>query len=168
MRLVKENAPSSETVSALHSASVCVQASLNHRAALEPQGLRLLKVLLVLLQPYMDEVLELNFKRARKLVFDFSGNNDIMPLSPHLASPLSTFAITSDGLLVDNDTRFIFKVKGIVDQLTSLVILHFGGNILTRILQLFYQYMDELIKALPEPSEDDSVSLMSEMMRVPS
>ncbi|GJT56716.1 exocyst complex component EXO84C [Tanacetum coccineum] len=115
VRLVKENAPSSETVSALHSASVCVQASLNHRAALEPQGLRLLKVLLVLLQPYMDEVLELNFKRARKLVFDFSGNNDIMPLSPHLASPLSTFAITSDGLLVDNDTRFIFKVKVLME-----------------------------------------------------
>ncbi|GKC56311.1 tRNase Z TRZ3, mitochondrial [Tanacetum coccineum] len=67
VRLVKENAPSSETVSALHSASVCVQASLNHCAALEPQGLRLSKVLLVLLQPYMDEVLELNFRRARKL-----------------------------------------------------------------------------------------------------
>ncbi|GJR33517.1 exocyst complex component EXO84C [Tanacetum coccineum] len=112
VRLVKENAPSSETVSALHSASVCVQASLNHCAALEPQGLRLSKVLLVLLQPYMDEVLELNFRRARKLVFDFFFlNNDIMPLSPHLASPLSTFAITSDGLLVDSGTRFIFKVK---------------------------------------------------------
>ncbi|GJW67537.1 exocyst complex component EXO84C, partial [Tanacetum coccineum] len=106
VRLVKENAPSSETVSALHSASVCVQASLNHCAALEPQGLKLSKVLLVLLQPYMEEVLELNFRRARKLVFDFSGNDDIMPLSPRLASPLSTFAITSDGLLVDSGTRY--------------------------------------------------------------
>lgn len=162
VRLVKENAPSSETVSALHSASVCVQASLNHCVALEPQGLKLSKVLLVLLQPYMEEVLELNFRRARKLVFDFSGNDDIMPLSPRLASPLSTFAITSDGLLVDSGTRFIFMVKGIVDQLTSLVILHFGGNILTRILQLFDQYMDELIKALPEPSEDDSLMELKE------
>ena len=53
-------------------------------------------------------------------------------------------------------------MQGIVDQLTSLVILHFGGNILTRILQLFDQYMDELIKALPEPSEDDSLMELKE------
>lgn len=111
VRLVKENAPSSETVSALHAASICVQASLNHCSALELQGLKLSKVLLVLLQPYIEEVLELNFRRARKLVFDFSGNDEILPLSPRLSSPLSTFAITSDGLLVDSGTRFIFMLK---------------------------------------------------------
>ncbi|KAK1441280.1 hypothetical protein QVD17_07126 [Tagetes erecta] len=162
VRLVKENAPSSETVSALRAASICVQASLNHCSALESQGLKLSKVLLVLLQPYIEEVLELNFRRARKLVFDLSGNDEILPLSPRLASPLSTFAISSDGLLVDSGTRFIFMVKDIVDQLTRLVILHFGGNVLTRILQLFDQYMDELIKALPEPSEDDSLVELKE------
>lgn len=111
VRLVKENAPSSETVSALRAASICVQASLNHCSALESQGLKLSKVLLVLLQPYIEEVLELNFRRARKLVFDLSGNDEILPLSPRLASPLSTFAISSDGLLVDSGTRFIFMVK---------------------------------------------------------
>ncbi|GKA25216.1 exocyst complex component EXO84C, partial [Tanacetum coccineum] len=46
-------------------------------------------------------------------------------------------------------------LESIVDQLTSVVILHFGGNILTRILQLFDQYMNGVIKALREPSEDD-------------
>lgn len=111
VKLVKENAPSSETVSALHAASVCVQASLNHCSVLESQGLKLSKVLLVLLEPYIEEVLELNFRRARKLVFDFSGNDEMLPLSPRLASPLSTFAISSDGMLVDSGTRFIFMVK---------------------------------------------------------
>ncbi|KAI3491982.1 hypothetical protein L1887_43619 [Cichorium endivia] len=162
VRLVKENAPSSETVSALHAASVCVQASLNHCSVLESQGLKLTKVLLVLLEPYIEEVLELNFRRARKLVFDFMGNDEMLPLSPRLASPLSTFAISSDGMLVDSGTRFIFMVKDIVEQLTRLVILHFGGSILTRILKLFDQYMDELIKALPEPSEDDSLVELKE------
>ncbi|KAI7733199.1 hypothetical protein M8C21_006163 [Ambrosia artemisiifolia] len=90
----EENAPSSETVSALRAASICVQASLNHCSALESQGLKL--------------------------------------------------------------------SKDIVDQLTRLVILHFGGNVLARILQLFDQYMDELIKALPEPSEDDSLVELKE------
>lgn len=55
-----------------------------------------------------------------------------------------------------------FTGQDIVDQLTRLVILHFGGNVLTRILQLFDQYMDELIKALPEPSEDDSLVELKE------
>ncbi|KAL4572724.1 hypothetical protein LXL04_019507 [Taraxacum kok-saghyz] len=162
VKLVKENAPSSETVSALHTASVCVQASLNHCSVLESQGLKLSKVLLVLLEPYIEEVLELNFRRARKLVFDFSGNDEMLPLSPRLASPLSTFSISSDGMLVDSGTRFVFMVKDIVEQLTRLVILHFGGNILTRILKLFDQYMDELIKALPEPSEDDNLVELKE------
>nr|XP_043617501.1 exocyst complex component EXO84C [Erigeron canadensis] len=162
VRLVKENAPSSETVSALRAASVCVQASLNHCSALESQGLKLSKVLLVLLQPYIEEVLELNFRRARKLVFDFSGNDEVLPLSPRLASPLSTFSISSDGLLVDSGTRFIFMLKDIVEQLTNLVILYFGGNVLPRILQLFDQYIDELIKALPEPTEDDSLVELKE------
>nr|KAJ0197177.1 hypothetical protein LSAT_V11C700352190 [Lactuca sativa] len=145
VKLVKENAPSSETVLALHAASVCFQAML-----------KLSKVPLVLLEPYIEE----NFRRARKLVFDFSGNDEMFPLSPRLASPLSTFAISSDGMLVDSGTRFIFM--DIVEQLTRLVILHFGGNILTRILKLFDQYMDELIKALPEPSEDDIVPFNAE------
>ncbi|XP_052622928.1 exocyst complex component EXO84C-like [Lactuca sativa] len=86
----------------------------------------------------------------------------MLPLSPRLASPLSTFAISSDGMLVESGTRFIFMVKDIVEQLTRLVILHFGGNILTRILKLFDQYMDEIIKALPEPSEDDSLVELKE------
>ncbi|KAL7586233.1 hypothetical protein Lser_V15G40771 [Lactuca serriola] len=86
----------------------------------------------------------------------------MLPLSPRLASPLSTFAISSDGMLVESGTRFIFMVKDIVEQLTRLVILHFGGNILTRILNFFDQYMDEIIKALPEPSEDDSLVELKE------
>ncbi|KAL7588658.1 hypothetical protein Lser_V15G35668 [Lactuca serriola] len=90
----------------------------------------------------------------------------MLPLSPRLASPLSTFAISSDGMLVDSGTRFIFMVKDIVEKLTCLVILHFGGNILTRILKLFDQYMDELIKALPEPSEDDNLVELKEAVPV--
>lgn len=64
--LVKENAASSETVSALRAASICVQASLNYCSMLESQGMKLSKLLLVLLRPYIEEVLELNFRRARR------------------------------------------------------------------------------------------------------
>lgn len=162
VRLVKENAPSSETVSALRAASICVQASLNHSSMLESQGLKLSKLLLVLLRPYIEEVLELNFRRARKVVLDFSANDESLPLSPRFASPLSTFATSSDSVLVDSGLRFIFMVNDIVEQLTHLVILHFGGNILMRISELFDKYMDALIKALPGPSEDDSLAELKE------
>ncbi|KAL6502213.1 hypothetical protein OROHE_024806 [Orobanche hederae] len=162
IRLVKENAPPSETYSALRAASVCVQASLNHCTALETQDLKLTKLLLVLLQPYIEEVLELNFRRARKVVLDLDGGEDSMPLSPRFASPLSTFATSSDRMLVDCGMRFIFVVKEIVDQLTRLVILHFGGNILTRIAQLFDKYVEVLIKSLTGPTEDDNLTELKE------
>ncbi|KAI5667819.1 hypothetical protein M9H77_17672 [Catharanthus roseus] len=156
VRLVKEHAPPSDTASALHAASVCVQASLNHCSALESQGLNLSKLLLVLLRPYIEEVLELNFRRARKAILDFSGNDESIPLSPRFASPLSTFATSSDSLLVESGMRFIFITKDIVEQLTYLFIQHFGGNILIRISQLFDNYVDALIKALPGSTDDDN------------
>ncbi|KAL2494066.1 Exocyst complex component EXO84C [Forsythia ovata] len=161
-RLVKENAPSSETASALRAASVCVQASLNHCSTLSSQGLQLSKLLLVLLQPYVEEVLELNFRRARRVVLDLLGGDESTPLSPRFASPLSTFATSSDTMLVDCGMRFVFVVKEIVEQLTHLVILHFGGNILMRIAQLFDKYVDFLIKALTGPSEDDNLTELKE------
>ncbi|CAK9187156.1 unnamed protein product [Ilex paraguariensis] len=158
VRLAKENAPPSDTVAALRAASICVQASLNHCFLLELQGLKFSKLLLVLLQPYIEEVLELNFRYARRVVLDFSGNDESLTLSPRFASPLSTFAASSDSVLVDSGMRFIFIVKDIVEQLTSLVIFHFGGNILTRISQLFDKYVEALIKALHGPSEDDGLA----------
>ncbi|THG22414.1 hypothetical protein TEA_021446 [Camellia sinensis var. sinensis] len=162
VRLVKENAPPSDTIFALHAASICVQASLSHCSALESQGLRLSKLLLVLLRPYIEEVLELNFRRARRVVLDIAGTDESLQLSPRFASPLSIFATSCDSLLIHSGMRFIFVAKDIVEQLTPLVILHFGGNILTRISQLFDKYADALIRALPGPSEDDNLTELKE------
>lgn len=162
VRLVKENAPPSDTIFALHAASICVQASLSHCSALESQGLKLSKLLLVLLRPYIEEVLELNFRRARRVVLDIAGTDESLQLSPRFASPLSIFATSCDSLLIHSGMRFIFVAKDIVEQLTPLVILHFGGNVLTRISQLFDKYVDALIRALPGPSEDDNLTELKE------
>jgi hypothetical protein len=43
-----------------------------------------------------------------------------------------------------------------------MAILHFGGNVLGRILQLFDKYMDALIKSLPGPSDDDNLPELKE------
>ncbi|KAI8010559.1 Exocyst complex component EXO84C [Camellia lanceoleosa] len=162
VRLVKENAPPSDTIFALHAASICVQASLSHCSALESQGLKLSKLLLVLLRPYIEEVLELNFRRARRVVLDIAGTDESLQLSPRFASPLSIFATSCDSLLIHSGMRFIFVAKDIVEQLTPLVIFHFGGNVLTRISQLFDKYVDALIRALPGPSEDDNLTELKE------
>ncbi|KAA8544781.1 hypothetical protein F0562_019515 [Nyssa sinensis] len=114
--------------------------------------------------PYIEEVLELNFRRARKVVLDFAENDESLPLSPRFASPLSSFATSSASVLIHGGMRFISVVKDIVEQLTPLVILHFGGNVLTRISQLFDKYVDALIKALPGPLEDDNLAELKEVI----
>lgn len=78
VRLVKENSPLLETASALRSASVCIQASLSHCGILEKQQkvLKFSKVVLVLLTPYMEEILDLNFRRARRRVVEMGRDGD--------------------------------------------------------------------------------------------
>lgn len=164
VRSVKENAPSSETASALGAASICVQASLSYSLMLEKQGLKLSKLILVLLRPFIEEVLELNFRRARKFVLDLVVADECMSFSPRFAPPLSAFTTSSEGVLVDSGIRFMCIVEDILEQLTPLTILHFGGNILSRIEQLFNKYMDALIKALPESSDDDNLTELKEFV----
>ena len=110
VRLVKDNAPSSEAVSALRAASICVQDSLNYCSMLESQGLKLSKLLLVLLRPYIEEVLESNFRRARKAVFDSMEVDENLALSPHFLSSLSAFATSSDSVLVDSGMNFLYII----------------------------------------------------------
>lgn len=45
-----------------------------------------------------------------------------------------------------------------MEQLTPLTILHLGGSILPKIVELFTIYMNVLIKALSCPSEDDNIT----------
>lgn len=108
VRVVKENAPSSETVSALRAASIGIQASLNYCSILESQGLKLSKLLLVLLRPSIEEVLESNFRRARRVVLDMA---ECCPLSPQFASSLSAIASSSNSMLVESGMRFMHIVE---------------------------------------------------------
>ncbi|XP_047330329.1 exocyst complex component EXO84C [Impatiens glandulifera] len=165
VRLVKENAPLSETVYALRAASICIQASLTHCSTLESQGIKLSELLLVLFKSYIEEIFELNFRRARKTVLTFDSTEDpeSLSLSPRFAYSLSSFALSSGNSTIDSGMRFIFTVKELVEQLTPQVILHFGGNILTRISQLFDKYVDALIKALAGPSEDENLLELKEI-----
>jgi hypothetical protein len=57
---------------------------------------------------------------------------------------------------------YLYKIQEILEQLTPMAILHFGGNVLGRILQLFDKYMDALIKSLPGPSDDDNLPELKE------
>ncbi|ESQ35841.1 hypothetical protein EUTSA_v10006875mg [Eutrema salsugineum] len=157
MRLVKENAAPSETVSALRAASVCLQDCLNYCKVLEPQGLILSKLFLVLFRPYVEEVLELNFRRARRVIFDLTETDEGLESSSEFVAVLSEFAIASDTTMTDCSIRFMQIVQDILEQLTHLVVLHFGESVLTRILQLYDKYIDFLIKALPGHADEDGL-----------
>lgn len=107
VRLVKENSPSSETLSALRAASIGIQASLNYCSMLESQGLKMSKLLLVLLRPSVEEVLESNFRRARRVVLGLTESDECFPLSPQFASSLSAIVTSSNSMLVDSGMRFM-------------------------------------------------------------
>lgn len=111
VRLVKEKAPLSEKVSALRAASILVESSLNYSLALESLGLNLSKLVLVLLRPFVEEVLELNFRRAKKAVIDLVEHEDCMPFSPRYASQLAAFSPSSDNMLVGSGIRFMCIVE---------------------------------------------------------
>uniref|UniRef100_A0A1J3E938 Exocyst complex component EXO84C n=1 Tax=Noccaea caerulescens TaxID=107243 RepID=A0A1J3E938_NOCCA len=157
VRLVKENASPSETVSALRAASVCLQDCLNYCKVLERQGLILSKLFLVLFRPYVEEALELNFRRARRVVFDLNETDEALEPSSDFVAVLSEFAIASDTTMTDCSIRFMQIVQDILEQLTHLVVLHFGESVLTRILQLYDKYIDFLIKALPGHADEDGL-----------
>ncbi|CAN8294478.1 unnamed protein product [Cochlearia groenlandica] len=157
VRLVKENASPSETVFALRAASVCLQECLNYCKVLEPQGLFLSKLFLVLFRPYVEEVLELNFRRARRVIFDLTETDESLESSSNFVAVLSEFAIASDTTMTDCSIRFMQIVQEILEQLTHLVVSHFGESVLTRILQLYDKYIDYLIKALPGHADEDGL-----------
>lgn len=155
-RLVKENSPLPESVSALRAACICIQTSLSHCSFLESYGLKVSKLLMVLLRPYIEEVLELNFRRVRRKIVEAASNDDILLLTPQEGSPLSG-AVAPNIMLTSSGKKFMSVVNDILDQVTPMTIVHFGGAILNKFLQLFDRYVETLIKVLPGPSEDDTL-----------
>lgn len=111
VRLVKENSPPTETVSALRGASNGIQASLNYCSMLESQGLKMSKLLLVLLRPSIEEILESNFRRARRVVLGLTESDEGFPLSPQFASSLSAIVTSSSSILVDSGMRFMLIIE---------------------------------------------------------
>lgn len=119
-RLVKENSPLPESVSALRAACICIQTSLFHCSSLESYGLKFSKLLMVLLRPYIEEVLELNFRRVRRKIVDAARNDDILLLTPHEGSLLSG-VVAANVMLTSSGKKFM----SIVNVSSPLLILLF-------------------------------------------
>uniref|UniRef100_A0A7N1A6I1 Uncharacterized protein n=1 Tax=Kalanchoe fedtschenkoi TaxID=63787 RepID=A0A7N1A6I1_KALFE len=126
---------------------------------MESQGLKLCKLLLVLLRPYIEEVLELNFRRARRVLLGMDENDESSLVLPCFL-PLLSACAPADSSLVESGMRFMYIINGILEQLTPLGISHFGASILTRVSQLFDKYVDDLIKSFSGISEDDTLAEM--------
>lgn len=106
VHLVKQHAPALETSSALRTASICFQASLTHCALVESQGLKFSTLLVARLQPYIEDVLEMNYKRARKLVLDLAEDEDTVPLIHQYGFQDSDMA-ASDIALTNSGKKFM-------------------------------------------------------------
>lgn len=106
VHLVKQYAPALETSSALRTASICFQASLTHCALVESQGLKFSTLLVARLQPYIEDVLEMNYKRARKMVFDLAEDEDTVPLIHQYGFQDSDMSV-SDIALTNSGKKFM-------------------------------------------------------------
>ncbi|KAL5197512.1 hypothetical protein ABZP36_001024 [Zizania latifolia] len=155
-RLVKENSPLPESASALRSACICIQTSLTHCSYLESHGLKFSNLLMVLLHPYVEEVLDLNFRRLRRKIVDSAKNVDILLPTSQEGSRLSSASAPSI-MLTSSGKKFMSIVNDVLDQVTPMTIVHFGGTILNKFAQLFDKYVETLIKVLPGASEDDNL-----------
>ncbi|XP_042471321.1 exocyst complex component EXO84C-like isoform X2 [Zingiber officinale] len=156
VRLVKENSDSPETAMALRSTCICIQACLSHCSLLEPQGLKFSKLIMVLLFPYLEEVLDMNFRRARRRILDLTKDDNLEFLSSQLDLPVS-IATPSGFMFSGIGKKFMTIVEDILDQLTPTVISQFGRHVLNKLLQLFDKFIEAVIKTLPGPSEDDNL-----------
>ncbi|XP_020581440.1 exocyst complex component EXO84C isoform X2 [Phalaenopsis equestris] len=156
VRLVRENLPPSETYSALRSVSICVDAGLRHCSILETKGLKFSKLLMVLLRPQIEEILDMNFRRVRRKIAELV-NNDEMEFSPLQPRPPTTIVASSNIMFISSGRSLMCQVEEMLGQLTPKFILYYGGTILNKLLQLFDKYVDVVIKALPGTSEDDNV-----------
>ncbi|XP_074583758.1 exocyst complex component EXO84C [Curcuma longa] len=156
VHLVKENSASPETAAALRSTCICIQASLSHCSLLEPQGLKFSKLIMVLLFPYLEEVLDMNFRRARRRILDLTKDDNLELISSQLDLPVSV-ATPSGFMFSGIGKKFMTIVEDILDQLTPTVISHFGRHVLNKLLQLFDKFIEAVISTLPGPSEDDNL-----------
>ncbi|KAE8777762.1 exocyst complex component EXO84C [Hordeum vulgare] len=109
-RLVKENSPLPESVSAFRSACICVQTSLAHCSCLESHGLKFSKLLMLLLRPHIEEVLELNFRRVRRKIIDSARTDDILLLAPQEGSPPSD-SVAPKMMLTSSGKKFMSVIN---------------------------------------------------------
>ncbi|KAM0870667.1 hypothetical protein ACQ4PT_039891 [Festuca glaucescens] len=100
--------------------------------------------------------LEDQLVRLRRKIIDLARNDDILLLTPQEGSP-PFGAVAPKMTLTSSGKKFMSIVNDVLDQVTPMTIVHFGGTILNKFLQLFDRYVEALIKVLPGPSEDDNV-----------
>lgn len=117
---VKENAPLLETTAALCSACICIHASLSYCAILESRGLKLSDLVLLLLRQYIEEVIDENFRRAKRMVLDLSSESGTLDQSWPIGLHFSADALTNI-LLTNIVKKFMSIIK--VSLLYLMVIL---------------------------------------------
>jgi exocyst complex component 8 len=131
IHLVKENAPLLENTAALCSACICIQASLSYCAILESKGLKLSCIVLDLLSHYIEEVIDKNFRRARRMVLDLSSQSDTLDQSSSTGLHFPADALTNF-FLTNNVKKFmsILKVSLLCNlDFTSLWILNVNDHL---------------------------------------
>lgn len=133
-------------------AADCVQISLRHCALLENQGLSLSSLLLKLLKPFVEAVLDRCLTRMEEGVrAHVASDNWSLTESPVQSICRPGLSRMSSHLKLSTSAhRFNFMVQDLLEDVALMMATQFGRIVLEGISSIFNLYVKMLIKALPD------------------
>ncbi|EOY25712.1 F14N23.28, putative [Theobroma cacao] len=126
----------------LRAAAECVQIALGHCSLLEAHGLALCPVLLKLFRPSVEQALDANLKRIEESTAVLAAADDWVLTYPQVV------LVNLAGPLVHPLEFF--------EDVGPLLSMQLGGQTLEGLFQVFYSYVNMLIKALPGSMAEDA------------
>ncbi|CAK9881462.1 unnamed protein product [Sphagnum jensenii] len=146
----------------LRAAAECVRVAFAHCVLLEKQGLSLCPTLSKLMRPSVEQALQANLTRIDGSVAALAAADDWVLDHPTslqhgtgMQSRLGMSIVTSNLRLSSSAHRFNFLVQDFLEDVGSLISMQLGGMTLDGLSTLFDQYVNLLIKAVPNLDEDE-------------
>lgn len=136
----------------LRAAVECVQIALGHCALLEERGLTLCPTLSKLIRPSVEQAMKANLTSIIEIVGSLAASESWIVDAPQRGSR----GVGSNIRLTSSGHRFFSLVQDFLEDMPSLAGIQLGVVAMEGVADIFEQYIEMLIKALPaqEPEEE--------------
>ncbi|KAI3984738.1 hypothetical protein MKX01_039355 [Papaver californicum] len=140
----------------LSTAVEAVEISFSFCSLLEAQSITLQPCLVKLMRPCMDEVLKMHIDHFKKVVGIFTATDDwvlgkylISGILKERALPMITGRELEYCVLTNSGRKLTLILQGIITEVLPLIDLQMELSILNGLMELFREYIETLVKAIP-------------------